>query len=62
MLPYEDFERWVMLYNLSEQQTSDVLFPLVSNLWMLARQLERIAKSMGEEPKIEDFSITATVE
>lgn len=61
-LPNEDYERWVKQYTLRDSQAGEILFPLVSNLWMLARRLEKKAAVLGEEARIEDLSITATGE
>ena len=61
-LPHDDYERWVKQYTLRDSQASEILFPLVSNLWMLARRLEKKAAVLGEEARIEDLSITATGE
>lgn len=61
-LPREEFDLWVSRYTLRDPQVLEVLYPLVSNLWMLARRLEKKAIGPGEEAKIEDLSITATGE
>ena len=60
MIPDDDYECWVRKYKLTDKQTIEVLYPLVSNLWTLARQLEKKEKPMGEELKLEELSITAT--
>jgi len=62
MLPIEDYERWLSQYTLRDQQAGEVLYPLVNNLWMLARLLEKKAAAFGEDARIEDLSITATGE